>query len=74
MIDLYLNCDLVIGTLSVTAYERLILNIPQICLKIVDNQLIQQLDKFNIVTIDKLLDKIIDYNNLIIKYVIKFIN
>jgi len=65
MIDLYLNCDLAIGTLSVTAYERLILNIPQICLKIVDNQLIQQLDKFNIVTIDKLLDKIIDYNKII---------
>lgn len=61
MIDLYLNCDLAIGTLSVTAYERLILNIPQICLKIVNNQLIQQLDEFNIVTIDNLLDKIINY-------------
>lgn len=61
MINLYLNCDLAIGTLSVTAYERLILNIPQICLKIVDNQLIQQLDEFNIVIIDNLLDKIINY-------------
>jgi spore coat polysaccharide biosynthesis predicted glycosyltransferase SpsG len=68
MIDLYLNCDLAIGTLSVTAYERLILNIPQICLKIVDNQLIQQLDEFNIVTIDNLLDKILDYNNIIDNY------
>jgi spore coat polysaccharide biosynthesis predicted glycosyltransferase SpsG len=69
MINLYLNCDLAIGTLSVTAYERLILNIPQICLKIVENQLIQQLDKFNIVTIDNLLDKILDYNKIINDYI-----
>jgi UDP-2,4-diacetamido-2,4,6-trideoxy-beta-L-altropyranose hydrolase len=68
MIKLYLNCDLVIGCLSVTANERLILNIPQICLKIVDNQLIQQLDEFNIITIDNLLDKILNYNNIIDNY------
>ena len=69
MINLYINSDLAIGTLSVTAYERLILNIPQICLKIVDNQLIQQLDEFNIVTIDNLLDKILDYNKIINDYI-----
>jgi len=68
MIKLYLNCDLVIGCLSVTAHERLILNVPQICLKIVDNQLIQQLTEFNIVTIDNLLDKILDYNKIIENY------
>jgi UDP-2,4-diacetamido-2,4,6-trideoxy-beta-L-altropyranose hydrolase len=61
LIKLYLDCDLTIGTLSVTAFERLVLKIPQICLKIVENQLIQQLDEFNIVKLENLLDKIINY-------------
>jgi len=65
MINLYLNSDLVIGSLSITAYERLILNIPQISLKIVENQLIQELDKFNIINIDYMLNKILKYNKII---------
>lgn len=64
LINLYLKGDLLIGSLSITAYERLYLNIPQICLKIVDNQLIQNLDEFNITKIDKLIVKILDYKNL----------
>jgi len=61
LIKLYIECDLTIGTLSVTAFERLVLKIPQICLKIVENQIIQQLDEFNIVKLENLLDKIINY-------------
>ncbi len=64
LIDLYLNTDLAIGSLSITAYERLFLNIPQICLKIVDNQLIQQLKEFNITNIDNLMDKINELTSL----------
>lgn len=58
LIKLYLDIDLCIGSLSVTAYERLFMNIPQICLKIVDNQNIQQLQDFNICTIDTLISKL----------------
>ena len=64
LINLYINSDLAIGSLSITAYERLFLNIPQICLKIVDNQLIQQLKEFNIIYIDNLLDKIKSINKI----------
>jgi hypothetical protein len=67
LIKLYLDCDLTIGTLSVTAFERLVLKIPQVCLKIVENQLIQQLDEFNIVILENLLDKIINYSSKSIK-------
>ena len=54
LIELYLKVDLCIGSLSVTAYERLLLGVPQICLKIVDNQNIQNREEFNICKIDNL--------------------
>jgi UDP-2,4-diacetamido-2,4,6-trideoxy-beta-L-altropyranose hydrolase len=38
LINLYLDIDLCIGSLSITAYERLYMKIPQICIKIVENQ------------------------------------
>lgn len=63
LIDLYLKTDLAIGSLSITAYERLYLNIPQICLKIIDNQLIQEIDEFHITKIDGLMKKVLEYNN-----------
>jgi len=66
LIELYLKTDLAIGSLSITAYERLYLNVPQICLKIIDNQLIQELNEFNIVNLDNLLNKI---NNISFKLV-----
>jgi UDP-2,4-diacetamido-2,4,6-trideoxy-beta-L-altropyranose hydrolase len=51
LINLYLNnIDLCIGSLSIAAYERYFLNVPQICLKIVENQNIQRLKEFNICT------------------------
>lgn len=65
LIDLYLKTDLAIGSLSITAYERLYLNVPQICLKIIDNQLIQELDEFNITKIDGVMEKILQYNTMI---------
>lgn len=58
LIELYLDIDLCIGSLSITAYERLYLNVPQICLKIVDNQNIQQLPEFNICKINDLKNQI----------------
>ena len=58
LIQLYLDIDLCIGSLSITAYERLYLNIPQICIKIVDNQNIQQLQEFNICQINGLFNQI----------------
>jgi len=73
LIKLYLNIDLCIGSLSITAYERLYLNVPQICIKIVDNQNIQQLQEFNICQINDLKNKI-DYiynmNNIYLKNII----
>lgn len=60
LIELYMDIDLCIGSLSITAYERLFLNIPQICLKIVENQNIQNLKEFNICNLDNILDKIIN--------------
>ena len=71
LIELYLKTDLAIGSLSITAYERLYLNVPQICLKIIDNQLIQELDEFNIVKIDGLMKKVLQYNAIIKYYSIK---
>ena len=65
LINLYLESDLVIGSLSITAYERLFLKVPQICIKIVENQLIQQLENFNIVEIKNLHDKLIKYKNIV---------
>lgn len=64
MIEIYKKSDLAIGSLSITAYERYFLNITQICLKIVDNQLIQQLDEFNICKIENLLEMINNYSFL----------
>ena len=60
LINLHIESDIAIGSLSITAYERLFLNVPQICLKIVDNQLIQQLEEFNIVSLENLMNKILD--------------
>lgn len=48
LIKLYMDIDLCIGSLSITAYERLYINVPQICLKIAKNQNIQELKEFNI--------------------------
>ena len=48
LIKIYLDIDLCLGSLSITAYERLYMNIPQICMKIVDNQNIQKIKEFNI--------------------------
>lgn len=61
LIKLYLDIDLCIGSLSITAYERLLMNVPQICLKIVKNQNIQQLKEFNICSIDYLLNQIVKF-------------
>ena len=58
LINLYMDIDICIGSLSITAYERLYMNIPQICLKIIDNQNIQQLKEFNICDINNLFNKI----------------
>ncbi len=63
LIKLYLDIDLCIGSLSITAYERLYMKVPQICLKIVENQNIQQLKEFNICSIDNLIDYIISRIN-----------
>lgn len=61
LIELYMKIDLCIGSLSVTAYERLMMRIPQICLKIVDNQNIQKLEEFNICEIGNIRDKFKKY-------------
>jgi spore coat polysaccharide biosynthesis predicted glycosyltransferase SpsG len=77
LIAIYLDSDLAIGSLSITAYERLFLKIPQICIKIADNQLIQELDVFNIINISCLMEKLNDYKNILDKqmqYSTKFIN
>ncbi len=58
LINLYLDIDLCIGSLSITAYERLYMKIPQICLKIVENQNIQQYKEFNICNIDNFYDTV----------------
>lgn len=58
LIKMYLDTDLCIGSLSITAYERYFMKVPQICLKIVDNQNIQQLDEFNICDLNNLVSKI----------------
>lgn len=71
LIKLYINSDLVIGSLSITAYERLFINIPQICLEIIDNQKIQQLDIFNIVDINEIVGKILTYKKIIKDYINK---
>ncbi len=63
LIELYLETDLCIGSLSITAYERYFMNVPQICLKIVDNQNIQQLEEFNICTINDLITKFYKFIN-----------
>jgi UDP-2,4-diacetamido-2,4,6-trideoxy-beta-L-altropyranose hydrolase len=63
LINLYMDIDLCIGCLSITAYERLYMNIPQICLKIIDNQNIQQLTEFNICKID-------NFKNLLFNFLI----
>ena len=63
MINLYLDIDLCIGSLSITAYERLYMKIPQICLKIVENQNIQELKEFNICKLDNFYEKFISYLN-----------
>ncbi len=64
LIDLYMEIDLCIGSLSITAHERLYIGVPQICLKIVDNQNIQQLNEFNICEINELDDNIKKYIKL----------
>ncbi len=77
LIAIYLDSDLAIGSLSITAYERLFLKIPQICIKIAENQLIQELDVFNIINISCLMEKLNDYQNILnnqIQYSTKFIN
>jgi spore coat polysaccharide biosynthesis predicted glycosyltransferase SpsG len=61
LIGLHINSELVIGSLSITAYERLFLNVPQISIKIIENQLIQQLDEFNIISLDNLMNKILEF-------------
>jgi UDP-2,4-diacetamido-2,4,6-trideoxy-beta-L-altropyranose hydrolase len=38
IINIYLDIDLCIGSLSITTYERYFMNIPQICIKIANNQ------------------------------------
>ena len=38
LIELYLKTDLCIGSLSITAFERMHMNVRQICLQIVNNQ------------------------------------
>jgi len=73
LIQLYLDIDLCIGSLSITAYERLYLNVPQICIKIVDNQNIQQLQEFNICKINDLKNKIefiYNMNNIYLKNIL----
>lgn len=54
LVKFYYLIDLCIGSLSITAYERYFMKVPQICLKIVDNQNIQQLEEFNICSINNL--------------------
>lgn len=64
LIEFYMNIDLCIGSLSITAFERLLINVPQICLKIVDNQKdTDNINEFNISNIDNLLDKLIMINS-----------
>lgn len=61
LIKLYMDIDLCIGSLSVTAYERYFMNVPQICLKIVDNQNIQQLKEFNICSLNNLNQNLLNF-------------
>lgn len=57
LIDLYMKVDLCIGSLSVTAHERYILGVNQICIKIVDNQNIVYRNEFNECYIEDVRDK-----------------
>ena len=61
LIKEYLENDLCIGSLSVTAYERLFMNMLQICLKIADNQNIQNLPDFNISSISSINYKLLKF-------------
>jgi len=61
LIQEYLDHDLCIGSLSVTAYERLAMNMTQICLKIADNQNIQNLKEFNICNISTIYNKLLNF-------------
>jgi len=65
MINLYKNTDLVIGSCSVTAYERLYLNVPQLCIKIVDNQNIIQDDRIPVTTLENLMSHMLLMYSLI---------
>lgn len=59
LINIYLKVDLCIGSLSVSAYERLFIGLPQICLHIADNQKIVNKKEFNICSINYLKDKLL---------------
>jgi spore coat polysaccharide biosynthesis predicted glycosyltransferase SpsG len=65
MINLYKDTDLVIGSCSITAYERLYLNVPQICLKIVDNQPIILDDRIPVTTLENLMSHMLLMYSLI---------
>ena len=63
MINLYKETDLVIGSCSITAFERLILNVPQICLKIIENLETINDVKLNITTLPNLMNNIQKFSN-----------
>jgi UDP-2,4-diacetamido-2,4,6-trideoxy-beta-L-altropyranose hydrolase len=65
IINLHLEADIAIGSLSITAYERLFLKIPQITIKIVENQTIDELDVFNVCKINNVIEKLVNYNLLL---------
>ncbi len=54
LIKVYMDCDLCIGSLSVSAYERLYINMEQICLCIAENQKIVKRKEFNICDLEEL--------------------
>lgn len=64
LINLLLDSDLVIGSLSTSSIERLILHIPQICIKIAENQTLQNINEFNLTKIDQLLNLLEKYPNI----------
>lgn len=65
LIQLYLDIDLCIGSLSITSYERLYMNVKQICIKIVENQnYVENNEHFNITNIDNIKEVFLKISNL----------
>lgn len=54
IINLYQEIDLCIGSLSTTAIERFVMNVPQVCLSIVTNQICDYIHSITLSDLDKI--------------------